>query len=200
MIKFKNQRETYCLHPRPVSSPLPGHRNTRPAALHTIFTWSGVFTTFVILSTTFATQLDEFRTASNMYALFWARNTPWTWTLIIALTRSNIIESEPSDSIDKRSNPGSTFLLSRRQLEQASLARSALPRTDRGATGGVDGRKLGVVVSSRQSSCIILHRWQGLPSSHRTRARRQGSQPSLHWSTLYPFFTHPPQGLERLAN
>jgi len=198
MVKLTDQRETYRLHSRPMSSPLPGNKNARFVTLHAILTWSGVFTTSVTLSTTFATQLDEFRTASNMYALFRARDAPRARTLIIALTRrSNIIESKPSDSIDKRSNPGSTFLLSRRQLEQASLARSVPPRTDREGTGDVDERKLDMLVSSRHSSCIILHRRQGLPSSHRTRACRQGSQPSLHCSALYPFFAHPPQGLEK---
>ena len=200
MIKLTNQRETYRLHPGPMSSPLPGYKNASFVTLHTIFTWSGVFTTFVLRSTSFTTQFDELWTASNMHALFRARDAPRTRTLIIALTRrSNIIESKPSDSIDKRSNPGSTFLLSRRQLEQANLARSAPPRTDRGGAGGVDGRRIDIVVSSRHSSCIVLHRLQGLPSSQRTRARRQGSQPSLHCSTLYPFFAHPPQGLERLV-
>jgi hypothetical protein len=90
---------TYRLHPRSMSSPLPGHKNARLITLHAIPTWSRVFTTFIILSTAFATQLDEFRTASYMYTLFRACDTSRTRTLIIALTRrSNIIESKPSDS------------------------------------------------------------------------------------------------------
>ena len=97
--KLTVQRGTYRLHPRSMSSPLPGYKNARLVTLHAILTWSRVFTTFIILSTAFATQLDEFWTASNMYALFRARNTSRTRTLIIALTRrSNIIESKPSDS------------------------------------------------------------------------------------------------------
>jgi hypothetical protein len=97
--KLTDQRGTYRLHPRPMSSPLPGYKNARLVTLHAILTWSRVFTTFIILSTAFATQLDKFRTASNMYALFRARDTSRTRTLIIALTRKgNIIESKPSNS------------------------------------------------------------------------------------------------------
>lgn len=97
--KLTYQRGTYRLHPRPMSSPFPGYKNARLVTLHAILTWSRVFTTFIILSTAFATQLDEFRTASNMYALFRARDTSRTRTVIIALTRrSNIIESKPRDS------------------------------------------------------------------------------------------------------
>lgn len=97
--KINWSNRTYRFHPSPMSSPFPGYQNTRLVTLHAILTWSRVFTTFIILSTAFATQLDEFRTASNMYALFRSRDTSRTRTLIIALTRrSNIIESKPSDS------------------------------------------------------------------------------------------------------
>lgn len=98
LIKLTQKKQTYRFHPRPMSSPLPGYKNARLVTLYAVLTWSRVFTTFIILSTTFATQLDEFRTASNMYALFRARDTSRTRALIIALTRgNNIIESKPSD-------------------------------------------------------------------------------------------------------
>lgn len=180
----------YPLNPGSTSSPFPWDGNALFGIVNAIGTGPCIFAALMVDPASFATKSDKLGASFDMNTFLGPDDTPSARPLVIALQGQVKRQRIYHDLMFH------TFLLSRLQLEHASLALSPPIRGARCVGGGVGERWPGAAVPSRQSICISLHLRHGLPSSHLRRAFLQASHPSTQYSSAYPRFMQPLQGLQ----
>jgi hypothetical protein len=89
-------------HPRSVTSSLPLYTHALSPMFGALLAGPSVLAFAILLSTSFATQLDELRSPSDMNTLFAPRNTPRTRPLIVTLPKEKNTSSDPDHNTQRR--------------------------------------------------------------------------------------------------